>query len=32
MQFAGTLLSVPDPEGSGAAAIAGGSIRSVRED
>jgi transcriptional repressor NrdR len=32
MQFAGTLLSVPDPEGAGAAAIAGGSIRSVRED
>jgi transcriptional repressor NrdR len=32
MQFAGTLLSVPDPEGSGGAPIAAGSIRSVRED
>jgi transcriptional repressor NrdR len=32
LQFAGTLPSVPDPEGSGAAPLAAGSIRSTRED
>ena len=32
LQFAGTLPSVPDTEGSGAAPVAAGSIRSKRED
>ena len=32
LQFAGTLPSVPDPEASGAAPLAAGSIRSRRED